>query len=198
MLYLYFYGNVISEKPDDISFMIMPYGRYWGIYVIFVGMNVLLYALIVYKDNKKDSIFYLAVISLLFIPLFKMGRWNDWGMRCSIPGLFMLMLFVIKYLNDHLEEMICNLRRGKIFNSISVIAICSFLICGSYYPILEFESSVLSEDYHVLGEEQTFGSMERYANRELDVPEDMLYNYYSYDIENNMFYKLIARNQGFW
>ena len=45
----------------------------------------------------------------------------------------MLILFVIKYLNDHLEEMICNLRRGKIFNSISVIAICFFLICGSYY-----------------------------------------------------------------
>ena len=35
-------------------------------------------------------------------------------------------------------------------------------------------------------------TMESYANRELDIPLDLKYNYYSYDIQNNIFYKYIA------
>lgn len=37
--------------------------------------------------------------------------------------------------------------------------------------------------------------MEAYANRGIDVPLDLKYNYYSYDIQDNIFYKYIAREK---
>jgi len=199
VLIIYFYGNIFSKKPKEIGFMNMPYGDYKGIYFIFIIVNILLYVGCILWNNKKNEILYLAVISLVIIPLFRMGKWNDFGMRCSIPGLFILMYYIVVFLNTYLTKDFIKKNKLYFLKQTSVIMVCLLLLIGGYYPWLEFKDSIMSENIFTLGKEITFGTMETCANRSLEDKAknnfDLIYNYYSYDIESNLFYKYIARKK---
>ena len=189
---LYFYGNVLSEKPEEIGFMIQPYTRYsssriW-VYVIFVSINVLIYAFILAKDNYKDSIFLMTAVWLFVLPIVRMGRYNDLGMRGSIPGLFFIMLYVIKYMQEHF-----NTNKDKWIQKFATVVLVVFILNGMFYSFAEFSESVTNEDYTVLGDGPLWESMEMFANRTAMGGVDERYNYYAYDIENNIFQKCIAR-----
>lgn len=194
ILILYFYGNILGEKPNDISFKYISYGSYWEIYFIFVIIMVLLYSLCIWIDNKKNELFYLAVISLLVLPLFKMGMWNDLVMRCSIPSLFILMYLIVKFLNNYMCISIFKNTNTSVAVKALPILVCILLLIGSYFPRLELKYSIESSQ-NTSVEETSFGSMEQFANRNLqDAPDDVKYNYYSYNIEDNLFYKIFSRN----
>ncbi len=105
VFFFYFLGNMTGEKPSDIGFALIPYtSSTFIIYLTFIGINIIPYAVILYKKHAKDSIFYVMIISLLILPLFKMGQWNDLTMRASIPGLFILMIYVLHNLIDTIKN----------------------------------------------------------------------------------------------
>lgn len=64
---------------------------------LFLLFNFIIYAFLVYKENRKDSVYWTTCISLLLIPLFQLGTRNDFGMRVPIPAQFILMIYVIKF-----------------------------------------------------------------------------------------------------
>ena len=196
ILILYFYGNILSEKPKSVSFQSMPYENHKEIYFVFVIIMVLLYSLCIWIDNKRNALFYLAVLSLLGLPLFKMGMWNDLVMRCSIPSLFILMYLILKFLNKYMCLNIFKDTNTSVIIKVLPILACVILLIGSYYPLLELKSSMETKVCCAKVEETNFGSMEQFANRNLhNIPDDVKYNYYSYNIENNLFYKIVSRNK---
>lgn len=186
----YFWGNVTGEKPDAIGFHVMPYTRETiDIYICFVAVNVLPYALILFRHHKSDAIYFVSIGSLIILPLFKMGQWNDLTMRASIPALFILMIYILQYLFELLEHY-----SGSIACRLSLLVIIIFLISGMYYPFAELSESVQNEDYTTLGTGNEWDSLESFANRSLeDVGDDVKYNYYSYDIQSNFFCEHIMR-----
>lgn len=190
VLALYFYGNVFSSKPESVGLQKMPYGQYGWVYFIFVIVHVMLYVWCILADNKKNIILHLAVISLWIIPLFKMGLYNDWGMRCSIPGLFIVMFYVMQYMNTYIS-----VKRLPTIKYVSIVILLALLFCGSVYPLRELLEVVRYEDYSTIPDLKDFsyGTMENYANRYEGYPIDLANNYYSYDLENNIFYKYAAR-----
>lgn len=196
VLILYFYGNILCDKPDTISFRIMEYGDYWGFYFIFVIIMVLLYSLCIWIDNKKNELFYFAVISLLLLPLFKMGMWNDFMMRASIPALFILMYLIVKFLNNYIRIDVFKNTNIPIVKKILPFLVCIILIIGGSYPFSDLNDSIEEANQNLPVKETNFGTMEIFANRNRkDIPPDVQYNYYSYDIENNLFYKIVSRKK---
>ena len=196
LLFLTYYsGNIFSEKPEILGFNLMPYqNESISLYFIFVLVNVLPYALILLQDHKKDGIYYASVLTLLLLPLFTMGMFNDLVMRSSIPALFVFMVYLIQFINDILckyqtPEKISLLR--KITGSAAVI----LLLIGAQFPIVEINDSVYTDDFHTLGKEFDIDSLDVYASRTDIIREDLNYNYFAYDIENNLFYKLLARRK---
>lgn len=190
---LYFYGNVTGEKPKEIGFMSMPYSTNTIIiYLVFVVVNVLLYAIVLWKKHKGDGIYYASVITLVILPLFKMGKYNDLVMRASISALFVLMVYILEYANSYLQGDSLNL---PVTRKIAEMVVMMLLFSGMYYPFQEMSSSVQMEDFERLGIETDWDSLETYANRNLEVDDDIKYNYYSYDIEENIFYKFVARTK---
>ena len=136
----------------------------------------------------KDSVYYAMILSLLILPFFKMGKWNDLIMRASIPGLFVLMIYVI----ENMEELIKHYNR-TITTKIALLVTVMFLIIGTYYPFTELSDSVKDDKAGALGKEG-WRTLEDYANRSLeDVEDDVKYNYYSYDIENNIFCRYMMK-----
>ena len=60
-----------------------------------------------------------------------------------------------------------------------------------HYPYKEL-LAVVAEDTAEPGRKPKWKSMKRFANRELNAKNDVKYNYYAYDIDDNFFYKYIA------
>ena len=97
------------------------------------------------------------------------------------------------------------------------IVMIGLLINGTTYEMQRIEEGLFEEDYTTVSELRTYGTLEWFANRkyaEMSLDEfeksiksnpdwsadvtlnvDLVYNYFTYDIENNFFYKHIAREQ---
>ena len=185
---LYLYGNVTGEKPAEVNFHFMPYRTNTVIvYVIFVLINVVIYSIILFKNHKKDGIYYAGFATLILLPFISMGKWNDLLTRASIPGLFVLMIYVLGFLKEKYTDGFDNFLNSK------GVAVCLVLILiGAYYPFYQLTSHAATEDYSKLGHGNGWASLEAFANRKANVPNDFKYNYYSYDLKDNIFYKYIA------
>lgn len=188
VFFFYFWGNATGEKPADIGFHLISYTTStFCIYLVFVLTNVVLYSIILYQNHRKDGIYYSCFALLIILPLFSMGRYNDLVMRTSIPALFVLMIYLLLLIKRQCNEGVDALLTSK------KGALCLILILiGAYYPFSEFSSCVRSEDYSKLGHGNEWVTLEVFANRSANVPDDLKYNYYSYDLKDNIFYKFIA------
>ena len=96
---------------------------------LFWFLEIGIYGLVLLKDNRKDELFWTALVSLIFIPMFKMGLQNDFSMRVSIPAIVIInYYFIKKYLNIRKQEKI----------GITSIIIVSIYALGLLTPVFEF------------------------------------------------------------
>lgn len=84
------YEVIDAFGPKHIIFLIVFYLLEFGIYLILIR-----------RDYKHSSLFLTILISLLIIPHIQLGFGRDFGMRASIPALFILMSLIIRYLINH-------------------------------------------------------------------------------------------------
>lgn len=104
--------------PQDFSFARVL------ILILFWILEFLVYVALIFKENKRNILFYIITISLLAIPLFRIGAGRDFCMRASIPALFLLMIFVIQFLltqNNKLSIRIVALIIALSFASLSTL-----------------------------------------------------------------------------
>lgn len=188
VLLLYFGGNIFSDKPKEIGLQIVRYGgKNILIYFLFCLCMFGVYALCVFRKNSQNVMFWTAAGSLTIIPFFHMGSWNDFCMGVSIPALFYLMIAVLRFLWERAEDMRTGMIKG-------VLIVCLFI--GAIYPAGELYQIIASDR---IGEKQMMDldfSMQSYADRfRNDIGYDMQYNYYTYDVEDDIFVQYLARKK---
>ncbi|XWW47265.1 hypothetical protein JYG30_07435 [Fibrella sp. USSR17] len=105
-------------------------------YALFLFLEVGLLALILYVYTKNNTILFCLAI-LACIPLIKLGRFYDFGMRASISYLFLLCIITMNFLLDKKAS-----RTGK-----RVVLI--YLAIGAVTPFLEITRSVFFTTSHV-------------------------------------------------
>lgn len=187
VLFLYFAGNVFSEKPDGIGLQLVTYGSYWPLYLCFVFFTFGCYALLLLPSWKRDPLYWTSVIALALIPLFHMGAYNDFVMRTSIPFLFVLMV------------MTCTTLLGATVKPASIIVkilLACCLVAASLMPLRELARNQRHD--HLMDFTQSadgFHSIGYSANRmRTDKPVDLRYNYLTYDLDDHLFTRFIARD----
>lgn len=89
-------GGATGESGPWWHFVESSY--FWTTYLFFVVIEVGIYFIILWKKNKSDYFFQAIVVVLLLIPFYKITPLNDFLMRGSLPGLFILFLFWIEYI----------------------------------------------------------------------------------------------------
>lgn len=184
VLLFYFYGNVFMEKPAEIGFHITNYGNEILAYFIFCFFMFGFHSLLIRKKYKNDCLFYMVNITLMLLPLFSMGLWNDLVMGGGTALMFLLMMYIMDFL--------FNSEKTKPYYKARRILVV-LLLAGAIYPLLELKEVINNDIITEKQEDLSLGyTMESYANRALDISLDLKYNYYSYDIQNNIFYKYIA------
>ena len=181
VFFAYFWGNLSNDKPDFMRLHLMKSIKYYLFAVLpFLLFMIGFYVLLIWKEYKNDYLFVSVILVLTLIPCFKMGMFNDFVMRTSMPALLLLSLYIFKFLLS-IEVRSASIKRRKI-----ALSIC--LLLASATPIMELKSSFpLSVSFPKR-------SLSPYANRYADVDDGcMKYNYFAYDFENTFFYKYIAR-----
>ena len=145
-IYLLYYKSNAAMSGNDSN---GGFGFYWNQincnftdelfrYVMFIILEVAVYAVIIYKKNKNNILFYITIISLMIIPLFRMCNSADFAMRVSIPAITVLGVMVIDYLVNNFND----LKATKKCRKYAYILLLSIYLIGSVTPIIEFARGI--------------------------------------------------------
>lgn len=182
ILILYFCGNLLGTKPDNLKLHFLNYGNMKIFYFIFCFFMFGCYAIIIWRKNKKNMVYWTVVVSLCLYPLFSMGLQNDFTMRASIPALFALMILCMRFL---FEE------RGETVRK-TLLAVT--LAIGMLSPLLNIREEIALYNKDGIHRRDDFITLEQYADPlNPEIPDDMKYNYYSYDLDKDLFYRYLAK-----
>ena len=187
ILFFYFLGYIQVEKPDYLNLSIQRYGiEGILVYIIFCFFLFGIYTLCIWKKNRKNPMFYFMIIILCLIPLFKMGMYNDFVMCVSIPALFILMTYVIQFLFQKMNKEETGIKKGIII---------VVLIIGAWYPLCEIRENIVAKQNGNMSADD-YGTMSYFTDRnDPNITDDLKYNYYTYELENSIFYKVFAKNK---
>lgn len=182
----YYWGNItMGDKPDYMKLSMMTTPSYYlKAYLPFVLFMFGFYVMLVWQDFKSDPLFLAVVVVLLLIPCFKMGYFNDFVMCVSLPVLFLLFLYLFRFLitADSKQKPV---RTRKI-----VLTLC--LLLASVSPIMELRYNFPLR--RMLFPRQTLCTFtDRDAIVEDKDDDCMKYNYFTYYPENSFFYKYLSR-----
>ena len=131
---LCFYWNQINCNPKEELFR----------YIMFMFLEVAVYAVMIYKKNKNNILFYITIISLMIIPLFRMCNSADFAMRVSIPAITVLGCMVIDYLVNNFND----LKTTQKCKKYAYILLLSIYLIGSVTPIIEFGRGINNVIYY--------------------------------------------------
>ena len=126
-----------AEKPKYKVFFI-PY-KIGGL-LFFVVLEVGLYMLCIWPDHRKEPLFYAIAIGFFIIPFIHIGRSYDFCMRASIPLIFIVMLYVNRFMLEHfpgLHKQEGTQTKEKKTRKILAIVLAICLTIGMATPILE-------------------------------------------------------------
>ena len=158
----------------------LGFGEFFKIWLKFILTEFLLFIVVLFKDYKKDVLFWVIALELLLIPFYKMTHANDFCMRASMAPMFLLMIYVIEYL-------------VKSKSKWGITLMTCLLVVGTVTPLHEVYRSVY----------QTFNNHDYIIRNEMiysvgnpsTVEGAVLCNeqFYSKDYENKFFYKYLSK-----
>ncbi len=150
-----------------------------GQYALGIILEFGLYMLVIRKYFRENKILWVALISLALIPFYKITPANDFAMRGSIPALFILTVFVIKYVQSNQKQ--------------TVIAI--MLVISSVTAISEIDRSVYNtfkSDNYLKEEIYSFGDMRTDSDYWIHT---CTRQFFARDYEDSAFYKYFAKQR---
>lgn len=188
---LYFGANSTTAGDEGGGFSFLPIymmdKKMILITVIFYLLEFVVISMLIYKDNKRNAIFYIINIWLLcaIFVVFGKGSGRDFSMNATMPAFFLLMILTIRYI-------IKNVLPSKI-NSRN-------LLIGGYVFFMS-----LSPLFYVLngldqiGDLRTFPIVKdeivTFSDKDANDGSMFYYNFLNNKTEETVFYKYIARNK---
>lgn len=87
-----------SAKSQTTPFLVSLWEYFNPRFLVFYFLEVGIYLCLLRKSLYRDPLFHTVAVSLLLIPYFHIGNAQDFSMRASIPGIFILMAYSARYL----------------------------------------------------------------------------------------------------
>jgi len=151
--------------------------RFWIVYFFFGFVEYGFFSILIYKENKKDVLFWTMIGSLFFIPFIRVGPGRDFAMRASIPALLILYVLVLKTLFSNPKMNIRSVLLIIIISTASVSTISDWAF--------SVRLSKLTKTYPVL-----FDDIKTYSDK--NVYGLFMANGFVKDLDASMFYKYLA------
>ncbi len=182
-------SDVSAEKVSgmiaimvEISSRIRTYLQH-GIILFFI-LEVGCYLILMWHWHKKDVLYYTVAVSLFLIPYFHVGVSNDFCMRASIPGIFLVMVWCTERTTMVVEKQHKHLSKEL---KACTVALCAALMIGAITPGVELFRGF----YRVATEHTIFlENNERYTLNDRD---EISLNFETADAKENIFFKYFAK-----
>lgn len=123
-------GEHVANMPSATGTQVLGFQFYVIWFLLFFMLEVGLYLVSVFKNNKTNPMFYIISACLLFYPFIQVGSSNDFCMRATIPALFILYFYVVNMFYEEND------------NKFIIGMLTVLLIIGSITPIHEIARSV--------------------------------------------------------
>ncbi len=183
----FYTGSSGSKGKFGLIFLVSDAGsrRILMSYLVFLLIEVLIYFIVLGKTASKYEFYKTVLIELTLFPLFVV-RDGNFVMRGTMPALFLLTYYVIRYLVEKYNEQ-------DLKNRIRYLSLVLVIMIGSITPVHEMNRTIkntMQSDYIL---EESIGS---FANMKTD---DEFYilavrdQFFIYDYDNNFFFKYLAR-----
>lgn len=183
-IFLMFY-KCNENVGEDMSFLgfYVPLSEYGLkrilILVLFYVLEFGIYSCIVYKKYKNDKLYYIINVSLILIPIFRIGTGRDFCMRGSVPALLILMIMVLKYIFD------TNYKNKAIITIVLTIAALN--------PFMDYASRC-NEMYDAKKFPMAANDIPTFADKDvLDKETPFMFNFLTSNPKEKLFYKYIAK-----
>ena len=73
-------------------------------YIVFILIEVIPFALILYKREKNNPVFIAAFATLLILPFYRVSEMNDFTMRGSMPALFFFCILLCGVVPEVMDQ----------------------------------------------------------------------------------------------
>lgn len=181
VIVIYLSGNVFGDKPDMVGFDLLNMFDYLDFYLIFIVVEFLGYMLFLFRENKKNILFYLILGELLLMPFISLGMFNDLCSRGSIPARFILMVLCLEQFYKY------GLKNWR------NIAVAIIFMIGAWNSLKEAHEVISISVNCGLGAPENmqieWNSYEGWAANP-NVRADDAYNYYTLNYSDSLFYKI--------
>ncbi len=155
---------------------------------IFVIMEVGVYLFLVAVDHFRDPLYYTCWATFILFPCVHVGASIDFCMRATIPALFVLMVYVSRFLLEHLsfvrEEAPASQLQTIRSRCAKVLLVCYILGMGT--PLVELYRGA----YHVIHEKTIFLEDQRLMTFE---GREGNYNFVTAHPEYTFFFRHMAK-----
>ncbi len=108
--------------------------------IVFLLLETGCYMLLIWYEHRKNYLFYVIGACFLFMPNFHIGSSNDFCMRATIPGLFILLVWVGQFLLKHFPTKENRQKHSGKIRSIQQLFAILLTICimfGAVTPLVE-------------------------------------------------------------
>ena len=170
------FGLIFSKYPNQTHQILCTY-------IVFVFIEVGAYFCVMGSQIKKYPYYWVVLIELIIFPLFYF-RDKNFVMRGTIPALFILTVFVIKYMLEPATE-----NEHKIRKRIMVV----LLILGMMTPLTDLNrtmfktidnSNIIEDDVY------SFGNMQTDNEEHIEKSKTQ---FFVYEYEDTFFFKYLAK-----
>lgn len=152
-------------------------------FLLFFFLEVGIYLVLIFRENKKNILYYVAWISLLLIPHFYIGVSIDFCMRASLPALLITEILCTGVLLKNMKSM---KRKDLIFEKIRLSILIIALLFGTFTPCVEIGRGI----YHVAKAGTTHLAYDPIVTFDT---EFVSYNFSTATPDEKFFFKYIAK-----
>jgi hypothetical protein len=172
-------GLIFMQYPDKKAIILCTY-------VLFLFVEFGIYFLLMGKTAVHYEYFGVTLAELVIFPLFVI-RDSNFVMRGSIPALFILMFYIMKYLIENKPDKESQTMRRRKY--MLILALC----CGMMTPLTEINRTVVNTiSSGTILQEQigSFGDMQTEDDYYIRTAKAQ---FFVYDYENTIFFKYLSK-----
>ena len=157
-------------------------------YIVFILIEVIPFALILYKREKSDPVFWTAFATLLILPFYRVSEMNDFTMRGSMPALFFFCILLCGVVPEVMDQNNTPTTKKGWLKSAAIMLTVILMTFPTLLNLFVIFGSMIQGDK---GNEENIGSLGNI--RQAEYAETIQEQFFAEGYEGSFFYRYFAK-----
>ena len=163
------------------------------VYVGYLLVEFGVWAMILFKDNKNNGLYWVALITLIVFPIYKMSEANDLLMRGTLAPMFVILILSLEKLDKVIERF---KNRGK-NNDFKALALYGLIFAMAITPFFFITTEIGATKQIYSGEDTSVQAKDRIVSFGNIVDEEFTAvterQFFVFEYENQAFYRFFGK-----